>query len=193
MEKESNVHSIIKSRQDLSFFLKEDFKQMGGGIDLEWLFRWIVGEENARMRLYLWVLRHLEYYSNVRIPIIGRALCLIFEIWHRRQEYKYGVHIVKNVCGYGLRIIHIGGIHINANRVGNYFSITCGCVLGKKNDLENRPYVGNNVEFTLGAKAIGCVHIGDNSVICQNSVVIKDVPANCIASGVPINILKERK
>ena len=183
----------ILSRGDLSFFLREDFKQMGGGLNIMWFFRWLVGEENARMRLYIWVLRHLEFYTNVTIPIVGKPIQLFFELWHRRQEYKYGVHIVKNVCGYGLKIIHIGGIHINANEVGNYFTITQGCVLGKKNDQTNRPYVGNNVEFTLGAIAIGCVHIGDNSVICQNSVVIKDVPANCIASGVPINILKERK
>jgi len=144
------------------------------------------------MLLYIWVLRHLEYYTNVKIPVIGSVMRIFFEVWHRRQSYKYGVYIEKNICGYGLRIVHIGGIHVNANVVGNYFSITQGCVLGNKKYKEDRPFIGNNVKFTLGAKAIGGVHIGDNSIICPNSVVIKDIPENCIASGVPVCIIKKR-
>lgn len=65
-------------------------------------------------------------------------------------------------------------------------------MLGNKKYKEDRPFIGNNVEFTLGAKAIGGVHIGDNSIICPNSVVIKDIPENCIASGVPVCIIKKR-
>lgn len=186
------MNNKIKNRKDLQYFLKEDFKHMGGAHSFM-LFRWIVGEENARMKLYLWVLRHLEFYTNVKVPIIGIFLKLFFEIWHRRQCFKYGVHIGKNVCGYGLRIVHIGGIHVNANNVGNYFSVTQGCVIGNKRTADDRPVVGNHVQFTLGAKAIGGVHIGDNSIICPNSVVIKDIPENCIASGVPVCIIKERK
>lgn len=180
----------INSRKDLKFFLEEDFKSMGGAGMTP--LRWLMGEENARMKLYIWVLRHLEFYTNVNIPVVGKLMLLFFEVWHRRQELKYGVYIGKNMCGYGLRIVHIGGIHVNANKVGNYFSITQNCVLGNKSDTKDRPYVGNNVEFTLGAKAIGGVRIGDNSIICPNSVVIKDIPENCIASGVPVCIIKKR-
>lgn len=113
--------------------------------------------------------------------------------WHRRQCYKYGVHVAPNQCDYGLRIVHPGGIHINANHIGKYCSVTQGVVLGKKGDNEHRPWVGDNVQFTLGCKVIGKVLIGNNVVVCQNSVVIKDLPDNVIASGVPINIIKERK
>ena len=181
----------IINRKDLRLFLNEDFKHMGG-VNYTWPIRWILGEENARMILYIWVLRHLEYYSNAKIPVVGVFLRIVFEIWHRRQQFKYGVYISKNTCGYGLRIVHIGGIHVNANYIGNYFSITQGCVLGKNHNNDERPYVGDNVKFTLGAKAIGNVHIGNNSTICPNSVVIKDIPANSIASGVPISIIKKR-
>lgn len=181
----------IKNKRDLKFCLHEDMKVMGG-VDISVVFRWIIGEENARMKLYILVLRCLEYYTNVKIPIIGFLLRFFFEIWHRRQSYKYGVYIGKNVCGYGLRIVHIGGIHVNANRVGNYFSITQGCVLGQKKDRSDKPYVGNNVHFTIGAKAIGGIYIHDNVVICPNSVVIKNVPANCIMSGVPAQIVKQK-
>ena len=182
----------IRNRKDLSFFLQEDYKHMGG-VNYTWPLRWLVGEEHARMILYIWVLRHLEYYTNVRIPVIGYVLKLFFEIWHRRQQLKYGVYIGKNICGYGLRIVHTGGIHVNANDVGNYFSITQGCVLGNNHYKDERPFIGDNVKLTLGAKVIGGVHIGNNSIICPNSVVIKDVPDNSIASGVPITIIKQRK
>ena len=182
---------VINSRKDLKFCFHEDIKQMGI-VNISTLGRWLLGEENARMILYIWVLRHLEYYSNVKVPVIGLPLRLFFEIWHRRQSFKYGVYIHKNTCGYGLRIVHIGGIHVNASRVGNYCSFTQGVVLGKKDNNENRPYVGNNVKFTLGCKVIGRVKIGDNSVICPNSVVINDVPDNCIVSGVPATIVKQR-
>lgn len=102
------------------------------------------------------------------------------------------MHIDPGVCDYGLRIVHPGGIHINANHVGKYCSITQGVVLGKKDNNENRPWVGDNVHFTLGCKVIGKVFIGNNVVVCQNSVVIKNLKDNVMASGMPINIIKER-
>lgn len=40
------------------------------------------------------------------------------------------------------------------------------------------------------SKIIGKIKIGDNAVVCPNSVVIKDVPANAIVSGVPAQIVK---
>ena len=35
------------------------------------------------------------------------------------------------------------------------------------------------------------VTIGENSVIAAGAVVTKDVPANCVAGGVPARVLKE--
>lgn len=117
---------------------------------------------------------------------------LFMTFWHRRQCYKYGVHVAPNQCDYGLRIVHPGGIHINANHVGKYCIITQGVVLGVKGHINNRPWVGDNVELTLGCKVIGKVIVGNNTVVCPNSVVIKDLPDNVIASGVPVNIIKNR-
>lgn len=62
----------------------------------------------------------------------------------------------------------------------------------------SRP-VGRTVPITLGANVwIGdgstvCkgVTIGDNSIIGASSVVVADVPANCIAAGNPAKVVKE--
>ncbi len=45
-------------------------------------------------------------------------------------------------------------------------------------------WIGRNVSIMKG------VTIGDNSVVAANSVVTKDVPANCIAAGNPAKVVK---
>ena len=45
-------------------------------------------------------------------------------------------------------------------------------------------WIGRNVSIMKG------VHIGDNTVIAANSVVTKDIPANCIAAGNPAKVVK---
>ncbi len=39
--------------------------------------------------------------------------------------------------------------------------------------------------FAAGAKVLGHIHIGTNSRIGANTVVLKDVPANATAVGMP--------
>ena len=50
--------------------------------------------------------------------------------------------------------------------------------------------IGKNVTICTGAKIIGNIVIGDNVIIGANAVVVKDVPANTIAGGVPAKVLK---
>lgn len=49
------------------------------------------------------------------------------------------------------------------------------------------------MEIAVGAKVIGNVHVGNNVVIAPNSVVVKDVPANAIVSGIPAKIIKMKE
>ena len=45
--------------------------------------------------------------------------------------------------------------------------------------------IGNNVDISAGAKLLGAIIGGDNTVVGANAVVLCDVPANSIAVGVP--------
>lgn len=45
----------------------------------------------------------------------------------------------------------------------------------------------------MGAKLYGGLTVGDDAIIAPNSVVIKDVPAKAIVSGVPASIIKIKK
>lgn len=53
--------------------------------------------------------------------------------------------------------------------------------------------VGNNVWFGAGVTVCGGVTIGDNAVIGAGSVVVKDIPANCLAVGNPCKVLRQVK
>lgn len=53
------------------------------------------------------------------------------------------------------------------------------------------PQVGNNVMIGAGAKVLGPVKIGNDVVIGANSVVIHDIPDNCLAVGIPAKVIKE--
>ena len=51
--------------------------------------------------------------------------------------------------------------------------------------IENNVWVGGNVTICPG------VTIGENSVIGAGSVVVHDIPANCIAAGNPCKVIRE--
>lgn len=50
--------------------------------------------------------------------------------------------------------------------------------------------IGNNVWIASNVTVLGGVSIGDNAVIAAGSVVTRDIPANCIAGGVPCKVIR---
>lgn len=51
--------------------------------------------------------------------------------------------------------------------------------------IGNHVWIGNNVTILKG------VTIGDHAVIAAGAVVNKDIPANCLAGGVPAKVIKQ--
>lgn len=51
------------------------------------------------------------------------------------------------------------------------------------------PTIGNNVVIFAGAKIIGNITIGDNSVLGPNTVAIEDIPKDSVAVGIPAKIV----
>lgn len=51
--------------------------------------------------------------------------------------------------------------------------------------IEDNVWIGMNVTILKG------VHIGTGAVIAAGAVVIKDVPAGCLAAGVPAKVIRE--
>ncbi len=51
--------------------------------------------------------------------------------------------------------------------------------------------VGSNVWFGAGVHVMPGVTIGDNVVIGAGSIVVKDIPSNCVAVGNPCKVIRE--
>ena len=84
-----------------------------------------------------------------------------------------------------------GGVIINCKNMGSNCSVTKGVVIGNRAGNDNRALIGDNCFFTLGCKVIGGVTIGDNVVVTQNSVVVKDIPNNTVVAGIPAKQIKK--
>ena len=82
----------------------------------------------------------------------------------------------------------IGETVIIGNDVIVYQQVTLGGVSTSKG--KRHPTVENNVVIGAGAKVLGNIVIGENSKVGANSVVVKDVPANSTAIGIPARVLK---
>lgn len=50
--------------------------------------------------------------------------------------------------------------------------------------------IGNNVWICDKASILSGVHIGDNVIVAANSVVLNDIPSNCVVAGIPAKIVK---
>lgn len=176
---------MIKTKYDLKKYLERDFNRYPKQ-KIPQIIRWLIRDEQTRIMHYLWVFRHTEYYKNINSPLF-----YFWYFWFCRLSNKLRVYLNLNSIGPGLRIVHIGGgVYLNANIIGENFTTTTGVVIGKNKSNINRPSIGDNVEFTIGAKAYGNIYIGDNVIVAPNSVVIKSVENNCIVSGVPGIIIK---
>lgn len=92
------------------------------------------------------------------------------------------------ILGPGLFIDHGMGIVIGETaEVGRNVSILQGVTLGGTSlKREKRhPTIGDNVMIGAGAKVIGGFTIGAGSRIGAGSVVVREVPENCVVVGVP--------
>lgn len=179
---------MIKSRQDLKYYLSEDLKRFDGKKPT--LKDWIVKNEVWYVWRYIYVLRHVEYCLNT-----GRRL--MYWYWflrYKRMCFDLKVDIKPNNLGPGFRLMHLGAlVRIKKNcRIGKNFTILPGGVIGNKNLHGDNSWViiGDNCYIGLGAKIFGEVHIGNNVFIGANAVVTKDIPDNAIVGGVPAKILR---
>ncbi|RUM69655.1 MAG: serine O-acetyltransferase [Sulfurovum sp.] len=82
----------------------------------------------------------------------------------------------------------IGETTIIGDDVLIYQQVTLGGVSTDKG--KRHPTLENNVVIGAGAKVLGNILIGANSIVGANSVVIKDVPADSTAVGIPAHVLK---
>jgi serine O-acetyltransferase len=97
--------------------------------------------------------------------------------------------------GPGLFIDHGMGVVIGeTSEIGTDVTLFHGVTLGGTSVAKGKrhPTLGDNVVVGAGAKILGAIHVGENSRIGANAVVVKDVPSNSVVVGVPGQVVVRR-
>lgn len=129
--------------------------------------------------------RICRWLASKHIPLLGLFI-------QRCVEIVTGISIPDEVeIGKGLLINHFGGIVINSgSKIGDFCTISHGVTIGNQRPGGKSPILGNNVYIAVGAKILGDIRIGDNSIIGANAVVLESVPENSLVVGIPAKIIK---
>ncbi len=96
--------------------------------------------------------------------------------------------------GRGLVIDHGTGVVIGETaEIGDNCTLYQGVTLGGtgKDVGKRHPTLGDNVLVGAGAKVLGPIMIESNSKIAANAVVLKDIPKNSTAVGIPARIARQ--
>ena len=112
----------------------------------------------------------------------------------QRSRRRTGIEIHPGaVIGRRLVIDHGMGIVIGETaEIGDDCLIYHGVTLGGtgKDVGKRHPTIGNNVLIGTGAKVLGPIKVGDNSRIAANSVVLKEIPEDSTAVGIPARVVR---
>ena len=104
-------------------------------------------------------------------------------------EIHPGAQIGKNVFfDHGMGIV-VGETAVIGDNCIIFHGVTLGGVASTK--TKRHPTLENNVTIGAGAKILGNITIGENSKIGANSVILKDIPKNSVAVGIPGRIVQK--
>ncbi len=127
--------------------------------------------------------------DGLKIPLLPRLLMTV-------ARWMTGVEIHPSATiGRGLFIDHGMGVVIGeTTTIGRNVTLYQGVTLGGtgKQRGKRHPTIGNNVVIGTGAKVLGDITIGDNSMVGANAVVIRNVPEYSTVVGVPGRITRTR-
>ncbi len=141
----------------------------------------------------VWLLWKHEAYRNLfyyRIKKDYRMFSrVILEVAQWIYRPRSTLFIKAGFIGEGFFIQHGYSTGIGAKSIGKNCWINQMVVIGFSEEGK-APILGDNVHISVGAKILGNVTIGDNSIVGANAVVVKNVPPNCTVVGVPAYIIK---
>ena len=147
--------------------------------------------------------------AEVMLLYPGFHALIFYRISHRLYQKKHfflarmisqwgrgftGIEIHPGAkIGRGLFIDHGAGVVIGETaEVGDNVTIYHGVTLGGtgKDEGKRHPTVCDNVLLGTGCKVLGPITIGENSRVGANSVVLKCIPANATAIGIPARVVR---
>lgn len=147
-----------------------------------------VGLKIPKILQLLYHLHNNRYFRTLFYHRIGPVKSAFIQ-WYRPGDKYFSISVTTKI-GKSMWIAHPYATIINAEEIGDNFScIHCTTIGAHK----GRAIIGNNVSLGANVTIIGNVHIGNNVTVGAGSVVVKDVPDNCIVAGNPARIIKQMK
>lgn len=132
------------------------------------------------------LLNHRLARGNKLAWIIGRLGLVLL-------PQKPTLYLALDEIGPGLFIQHGFATGVDAEYIGANVWINQQVTIGHavdKNGVPGLPRIEDGATIYAGAKVLGNVRVGRNAVIGANAVVLKDVPDNAVAVGVPARIIE---
>lgn len=130
------------------------------------------------------------YFRTLFYHRMGPVTSFLLGWW--RPGDRYFVISKTTQIDEGAYFAHPFASEINAKSIGKNFSCRHLTTLGNKKDgdNDNRPIIGDNVTLGVNVTIIGNVTVGNNVIIGAGSVVVHDIPDNCVAAGNPCRVIK---
>jgi putative colanic acid biosynthesis acetyltransferase WcaB len=162
---------------------------------MQYLFQdWKRNSNNFKGKIILFLFRLASIANRHKILFILFIPYLIF--YRIFVEWVLGVELpYKTKVGRGFTIYHGQSLVINDNSIfGENCTIRHCVTVGNKllsdGGYSKSPIIGSNVDIGSNVCIIGPILIGDNVSIGVGSVVVKDIPSNCVVVGNPSRIIR---
>ena len=170
--------------KDLRFYIRRDLGYVNGNVIRSFISRYFF---EPGFRFVVWL--RLTRYFYLRKSLLFYPARMILKYYSHKYHFDISY---RAQIGPGLQIAHFGYIIVMSNTtIGAGCRLRPGGVFGKKLTQETKgAVVGDNVEFGVGAKIVGAVHIGDNVIIGANSVITHDIPSDVSVAGAPARVLR---
>ena len=124
--------------------------------------------------------------KKLRIPLLPTLFYLLNRILFSvvlPPEVRLGRNVKLAYLGLGT-VIHRGAV------IGNNVTIGPSVTIGGRSGKKELPVLEDDVFIGTGARILGPVRIGRNSVVGANSVVLSDIPANSVVVGIPAKVVR---
>ena len=154
-----------------------------------------VEEMNRRIKTkgsLAYYLVNYKPYRNLFYFRVGKYKAVILKCFLKEYPLFRFSATIQSIGKSAFVLNHPYGTTINARSIGDNFTICQLTTLGNKmhgrNDLI--PTIGNNVSLGANVNIMGDITIGNNVIVGAGSVVVKDVPDNCVVAGNPAKIIR---
>ena len=135
----------------------------------------------------VWIYRFSHLLWKMRLKLLARITSTIARFLTGVEIHPAAI-IGKNfVIDHGTGTV-IGETTVIGNNVLIYHQVTLGGT-GNESGKKRHPSLCDGVMIAAGAKILGDIRIGTNARVGANAVVLKNVPSNATAVGMPARFI----